>query len=135
MRRICKNNRFLVVPMDHGVTIGPVKGIIDIDKIIRSVSRGGATAVLGHKGFLRAVNPDILNQSTGTILHLSASTSISSDPNNKVLVGSLEDGLRLGVDGISVHINVGGSDDESEMLADLGEVATECHAFNVPLLA
>lgn len=135
MHRICKGDRFLIVPMDHGFTVGPVTGLININKTVEAISSGGATAVLGHKGFLQSIDPKILEPTTGTILHLSASTSIGPDPNYKVLVSSLDDAFRLGVDGVSVHVNIGGVDSEPEMLSNLGRIANECQKYNMPLLA
>ena len=38
--------------MDHGVSDGPMKGIIDIDKTVESISQGGADAILMHKGIV-----------------------------------------------------------------------------------
>jgi predicted phospho-2-dehydro-3-deoxyheptonate aldolase len=135
MHHICRGDRFLIVPLDHGITIGPVTGLIDINKTVKAVSSGGATAILGHKGFLQSIDPEVLEKTTGTILHMSASTSFGPDPNSKVLVASLDDAFRLGVDGISVHVNVGGADDEPKMLSNLGQIATESQQYNIPLLA
>ena len=42
----------VIVPMDHGISIGPVKGIIDMRKTVNDVVEGGATAVLMHKGMV-----------------------------------------------------------------------------------
>ncbi|MFX0016873.1 MAG: 2-amino-3,7-dideoxy-D-threo-hept-6-ulosonate synthase [Promethearchaeota archaeon] len=135
MHRICKGGRFLIIPMDHGFTIGPVTGLIDINKTVEAVSSGGATAILGHKGFLQSIDPEIIEPTTGIILHMSGSTSFGPDPNSKVLIASLDDAFRLGVDGISVHVNVGGSDYEPKMLSDLGQIATESQQYNIPLMA
>ena len=135
IHHICKDGRFLIVPMDHGLTIGPVKGLFNINKTVKAVSSGGATAILGHKGFLQSIDPESLEKTTGIILHMSASTSFGPDSNSKVLVSSLDDALRLGVDGISVHVNVGGSDDEPKMLSNLGQIVTESQQYNIPLLA
>jgi fructose-bisphosphate aldolase/2-amino-3,7-dideoxy-D-threo-hept-6-ulosonate synthase len=55
-------------------------------------------------------------------------------PNRKMLTGSVEEALRLGADGVSLHINVGGKE-EPEMLEQLGMIADECHKWNMPLLA
>ena len=51
-----------------------------------------------------------------------------------MLTGSVKEALRLGADGVSLHINIGGKE-EPEMLADLGNIAEQCHEWNVPLLA
>ena len=42
--------------------------------------------------------------------------------------------LRLGADGVSVHVNMGDAA-EGTMLADLGRVASEAHNWGLPLLA
>jgi predicted phospho-2-dehydro-3-deoxyheptonate aldolase len=128
-----RTGRFVIVPMDHGATVGPMPGITDISETIRKSSEGGATAVVIHKGIaasgLKYVSGDI-----GFILHLSASTSLGPDPNAKVLVAGVEEGLQMGADAVSIHVNVG-AETEQEMLADFGEISDSCRAWNVPLLA
>lgn len=119
--------------MDHGVSNGPMKGIIDIDKTVESISQGGADAILMHKGIVeqghRGYGKDI-----GLIVHLSASTSLAPNPNNKVIVTSVEKAIQLGADAVSVHVNLG-SETESEMLQELGEISETCSYWGIPLLA
>ena len=68
------------------------------------------------------------------MVHFSSSTSLSMAPNRKMLTGSVEEALRLGADGVSLHINIGGKE-EPEMLEQLGKISEECHKWNMPLLA
>lgn len=128
-----KTNRTVIAPMDHGVSIGPIKGIVNMSETIEGISNGGANAVLMHKGIIeqghRGYGRDI-----GLIIHLSASTSLSPDPNNKVLVTSVEKAIQLGADAVSVHVNIG-SETESSMLRELGEIAETCSQWGIPLLA
>lgn len=125
--------RTVIAPMDHGVSNGPMKGIIDIDKTVESISQGGADAILMHKGIVeqghRGYGKDI-----GLIVHLSASTSLAPNPNNKVIVTSIEKAIQLGADAVSVHVNLG-SETESEMLQELGEISETCSYWGIPLLA
>ncbi len=124
---------FVIVPVDHGISIGPVKGLVDMRKTIDTASAGGATAVVMHKGIVphghRRFGGDI-----GLILHLSASTSLCPDPNAKVLVASVTEGLKMGVDAVSIHMNIG-TETEPQMIADMGLVARECAEWGVPLMA
>jgi len=128
-----KSKRSVIVPMDHGVTLGPVRGLEDMRKAVNAVAEGGANAVLLHKGIVfaghRGYGKDI-----GLILHISASTNLGPDPLNKVLVASVEEGIKLGADAISIHVNVG-AENEPEMLQSLGAVAMECEEWGMPLLA
>jgi len=128
-----KTKKIVIIPMDHGLTVGPIKGLEDMSKIINQIAEGGATAVLLHKGIInagyRGYGKDI-----GLIMHMSGSTSLGPDPNNKVLVADVEEGIKLGADAVSIHINVG-SDTEAEQLKALGEIAEICNEWGMPLLA
>ncbi|MBD3228552.1 MAG: fructose-bisphosphate aldolase [Candidatus Lokiarchaeota archaeon] len=130
LSRISKDGKFLIIPMDHGVTVGPLKGLYDIEKTVAEISEG-ATAVLLHKGIIRSLKtvPDI-----GIIMHLSASTILGIETNWKVTVGSVEEAIRLGVDAISVHINLGNSR-EPLMLEYLGEISEKCNQWQIPLIS
>ena len=128
-----RTHRAVIVPMDHGLTLGPIQGLIDLREAVDKVAEGGANAVLGHMGLPlhghRGYGKDV-----GLIIHLSASTSLGPDPNHKVLVTTVEDAIIIGADAVSVHINIG-AEDEAEMLADLGWVARTCDQWGMPLLA
>lgn len=123
----------VIIPMDHGVTVGPIKGIRSVKAIADSVASGGADAAVVHKGAAifghRGYGRDL-----GLIIHLSASTSLGPDPNNKVLVATVEEALKLGADGVSIHVNVG-AEDEANMLSTFGEVSRSCQEWGMPLLA
>jgi predicted phospho-2-dehydro-3-deoxyheptonate aldolase len=128
-----KTHRAVIVPMDHGVSSGPIQGIADIYGTIGRVAEGGATAVVVHKGILQGL-PHSLSPGLGVIVHLSASTGLGKAPDSKTLVSSVEEALRLGADAVSVHVNFG-AEAEKEMLRDLGMVAGDCMKWGVPLLA
>ncbi|MEM1994128.1 MAG: 2-amino-3,7-dideoxy-D-threo-hept-6-ulosonate synthase [Nitrososphaerales archaeon] len=129
--RLTKNGKMLCIPMDHGISIGPVKGLDTIYNTIQLVAEGGASAILIHKGILKALSSA---PNTGIIMHLSASTDIGPSPNRKMLIAGVEEAIRLGADAVSVHINIG-CKDEPEMLQDLGLVADECDSWGMPLIA
>jgi fructose-bisphosphate aldolase/2-amino-3,7-dideoxy-D-threo-hept-6-ulosonate synthase len=59
---------------------------------------------------------------------------LSIHADRKVLVTEVEEAIGLGADAISVHVNLGGEDDD-RMIADLGATATGCSRFGMPLLA
>ncbi len=127
------NGRTVVVPMDHGVSVGPIPGLIEMGKTVDAVARGGANAVLGHLGLPlhghRGYGKDI-----GLILHLSASTVLNADPNEKVLVSTVERSIKMGADAVSIHVNLG-AETEGRMLSDLGQVSLSCMEWGMPLLA
>ncbi|HPN30116.1 MAG TPA: 2-amino-3,7-dideoxy-D-threo-hept-6-ulosonate synthase [bacterium] len=135
LERIIDRNtgKSVIIPMDHGFSVGPIKGLEDMKTTINSIAAGGANAIILHKGIImnghRRRGKDI-----GLIIHLSGSTSISADPNAKVLVCSIEEAIRLGADCVSIHINLG-ADTETKMLEDFGFVSKKCMEWGMPLLA
>jgi len=132
INRILELGKAVIVPMDHGVSEGPIEGLTDMGRMVSLVDKGGASAVLLHRGVIKALE---VPPRCGVIMHMSAGTKFGEDKNRKVLVSSVEQAIRLGVDAISVHVNIGGCSTESDMLCDLGEIADECDSVGMPLLA
>lgn len=134
MERIVDRNtgNCVIVPMDHGVSIGPVEGLIDMKKTVDDVANGGATAVLMHKGLIR-FSHRTSGRDIGLILHLSASTDIGVTSTSKTLVATVEEALKIGADAVSMHVNVG-AETETIMLSDLGMISEECADWGMPLL-
>jgi fructose-bisphosphate aldolase / 2-amino-3,7-dideoxy-D-threo-hept-6-ulosonate synthase len=128
-----KSGNSLIIPLDHGISEGPINGIVGLADTIEKVSAGGANAVLQQKGMVphghRGYGRDI-----GLIVHMSASTRLGPDPNNKVQVCSVEEALKMGADAVSVHINIG-SPTESAQLETLSNVAKSSAEWGMPLLA
>jgi class I fructose-bisphosphate aldolase len=135
MERMFNRNteRTIIVPLDHGVSVGPIYGLVDLRETVNQVVEGGANAVLMHKGLVRCGHRGG-GKDVGLIIHLSASTALSPAPNDKVLVGTVEDALRLGADAVSVHVNLG-DENESRMLSDLGRITSEAAFWGMPVIA
>jgi len=125
--------RTVIVPMDHGITAGPIRGLEDMRETVTKVVNGGANAILMHKGMVQAGHRGG-GRDIGLIIHLSAGTSLSPDPNTKVPVCTVEEAIRLGADAVSIHVNLGASTD-ADMLRHFGEVSRSCLAWGMPLLA
>lgn len=132
LERIAPSGRAVIIPMDHGVSSGPIQGLESPAQAVAQASEGGATAVVVHKGLVPTIAPALGD--TGLIVHLSASTDLNPDPNDKRIVADAEEALRLGADAVSVHVNVGAKT-ESRMIEDLGRAAGACRENGVPLLA
>jgi predicted phospho-2-dehydro-3-deoxyheptonate aldolase len=135
IERIINRNtgRIVVVPMDHGTTIGPIPGLEDMRETVTKVVNGGANAILMHKGMVQAGHRGG-GRDVGLVVHLSAGTSLSPDPNAKVPVCTVEEAIKLGADAVSIHVNVGAETD-ADMLRDFGDVSQSCMIWGMPLLA
>lgn len=134
LRRLYHHSgRLFVVPLDHGLTDGPVLPDGRTDRLLGQITEYGVDAVVLHKGQLRRIEPGWFRD-TSILVHLSGSTSRAPDPDAKYLVAGVDEALRLGADGVSVHVNLG-SAAEARQIADLAAVSEACDRWNVPLLA
>ncbi len=130
--RLRTGGRYVIVPMDHGITIGAVEGLVDIEATIDAVTRNGADAVLTQKGVAHRVHPN--RNGAGYVVHLNGSTTAGPDANDKRITGSVEAAVRAGADAVSYHINVG-SDHEPRQIEALGRITDEAHGLGIPVLA
>ena len=131
MNRILRKGRMLCIPMDHGISNGPIEGLEDPHSMIYKCEAHGLTSVIINKGILKTLPRPT---KVGVLVHFSSSTSLSTAPNRKMLTGSVKEAVRLGADGVSLHINIGGNE-EPEMIEQLGKISEQCHEWNMPLLA
>ena len=134
IERIMNRNtgRAVIVPMDHGFTLGQIEGLTDMTRTISDVSDGGANAIVLHKGIVRRGHRR-RGRDIGLIVHLSGSTSLNPDPNDKVLVCTVEEAIALGADAVSIHINLG-APNESKMLEESATIVRDCNRWGMPLL-
>ena len=130
--RVGTDGRYVVVPMDHGITLGAVTGLKDIESTIDAVTRGGADAVLTQKGIAPRVHPNL--NGAGYVVHLNASTVVGPDANDKRTTGSVKSAIRVGADAVSLHLNVG-SNHEREQIEALGALTDEAAEYGLPVLA
>jgi len=134
IERIMNRNtgRSVIVPMDHGFSMGQIDGLLDMTKVISDVSEGGANAIVLHKGLVKRGHRKH-GRDIGLIIHLSGSTSLNPDPNDKVQVCTVEEAITLGADAVSIHVNLG-SPNESKMLEIGAKVTKDCAKWGIPLL-
>ena len=128
---ILPEGRGVWVPIDHGTSDYPAKGLENLEEIITAVVRGGADAVIAHKGVISSfghLHPGHM------IAHLSASTRHGGKRgDDKVLVGSCEEMLSRGAVAVSVQVNLG-SEFEADMIERMGAVTEEAHLLAMPSL-
>ena len=118
--------------MDHGITMGAVQGLVDIESTIDGVTSGGADAVLTQRGIAERVHAN--KNDAGYIVHLNGSTTIGPDESDKRVTGTAEDAVRAGADAVSFHINVG-SEHEPKQIEDLAELTADAERLGLPVLA
>jgi len=134
LERIINRNtgKTVIVPMDHGVSSGPITGITNLKEAMSKVAYGGANAVIVHKGIVSQGHRK-RGMDMGLIIHLSGDISRGDGPDAEALVCSVEEAIRLGADAVSVHVSIGSN--RKDMLPILGNVAQTATAWGMPLIA
>jgi len=134
LRRLFPNARrkLFSVPLDHSVSMGPIDGLEKLAPLATELQEAGVDLLVVTKGAVRELAP-VLRPNVLLGVHVSASTSLGTTSNRKVLVGTAEEALALGADLLSVQVNFG-VPEEPEMLQDLGEAADACRTLGLPLM-
>jgi fructose-bisphosphate aldolase, class I len=129
-RRSCRG---IIVPVDHGLTIGPVEGLHSMAQAARWITHPAITGIIAHKGMVERLGSHGLLRGVGVMIHLNGMTSLSSDPDLKVRLTSVEAAVRLGADAVSLQLNFDGSND-AHNLTELGAVVDEAQRYGLPVL-
>ncbi len=105
MERIMNRDsgKTVIIPMDYGITVGPMAGLIKMEETVNAVAMGGANAIVIHKGLVEAVHRGS-RKGLGFIIHLSASTRMMPDPNCKIMVCTVEEAIKLGADALWIPL-------------------------------
>lgn len=126
-----RSDKALIVPIDHGLTLGPIDGLRSPEEILDWLAPDVATGVILHKGMAERLGGI---PGCGMMMHLNGSMSVDEAPDLKYMLTSVEAAIRLGADGVSVQTNfTPGS--ASHNLRMLGAVVDDAHAFGLPVLA
>jgi predicted phospho-2-dehydro-3-deoxyheptonate aldolase len=129
-----KSGNLILIPIDHGVTLGPIKGIEDVNSKIKTLTKTGIDSIILHKGLIKNNYNQLCSSELGLIMHLSASTTIGTLQDYKVNVATVDEAIAMGCDGVSIHVNIGGSN-EDKMLKDFSNISKACYEKGMPLLA
>ena len=120
------------VPMDHGLTSFPVKGIERIDGAIDDCIEGRCRRHRPAKG-----GPEPSSQTTFMAEFHNACFRVHCSCwckcRQKVPVGTVEEAVRRGAIGISCQVNLG-SEGEAEMVKDLSHLTTSALPSEMPVL-
>jgi class I fructose-bisphosphate aldolase/fructose-bisphosphate aldolase/2-amino-3,7-dideoxy-D-threo-hept-6-ulosonate synthase len=127
------SGRGIIVPIDHGLTIGPLPGLDGMAQVARWIVHPGITGVIAHKGMVERLGSRDLLRGVGVMVHLNGMTSLAPEPDRKERLTSIEAALRLGADAVSLQLNFDGTND-AHNLTQLGAVVDEAQRHGLPVL-
>jgi class I fructose-bisphosphate aldolase len=125
-----KSQRIFTVAMDHAPSYGILSGLQDIQGLLKVVVENEPDAILLMKG----VAENCYQPVAGKIPLLMKCSMLSPlHPQHDVVVGSVEDALRLGADAIAMAVTFG-SPLQSEILANLSLLVKEAEKVGLPVI-
>jgi fructose-bisphosphate aldolase, class I len=133
-----RGGKALIVPIDHGLTLGPVAGLDNMHAIQAWMGSGMLTGTIMHKGMVERLNGA---RGIGLMIHLNGSVHVDAGagaPSGAVMckpqLTTVDEALRLGADAVSVHLDMS-PHSAGHYLALLGQVVEHAHARGLPVLA
>jgi len=133
--RLPHSRHGIIVPVDHGLTIGPVDGIESSARIASWIDHGAVSGIIAHKGMIeRLAAHHCLSSSVGIMMHLTGMSRLAADPDRKTRLTSMETAVRHGADAVSLQVNFDGNND-AHNLALIGAIVDDAQRYGLPVLA
>ncbi len=127
-----KDNRTVMLAVDHGYFMGPTTGLEQMDKTIVPLIPYADTLMLTRGALRNYIPPET---DIPIVLRVSGGTSIlSKELLHEGIIASVEDAIRLNVSGVAFSILVG-ADFERDTLLAFTEVIDDAEAYGIPVIA
>ncbi|MCL4377124.1 MAG: hypothetical protein M1409_01890 [Actinobacteria bacterium] len=125
-----KNGKTVIFAPVHNMTsVDPFPGQIDVVKSVRESIKGGATAEVISKGFLKMAASS-WQGSIGILNYIFTYASLSPKPIQQVMISSVEESAILGADGVCFFVGLA-TEDDAEVIKLLGKVGEECEKYGL----
>lgn len=126
-----KSKRMVLVTMDHGICVNPIKEISDPVKVVRKIVKGGADAILLTPGIAKFAYQELLSKVSLMVRIDGTATSIGPDLTNDELIYSVESALSLGADAVATFGTIGVAR-EAQLSHKIGQISEECERLGMP---
>jgi len=138
------DERAVVVAADHGFMLGPIRGVVDLEKTLKRVIEGRPDAVLLSPGqatrlnylFRRKDSPALLVRADWTNAFRDKTYTLPARRIKRVAVANARDAIAMGASGIVTYFFIGQSDEEAEArdFELMTFFARECKELGLPLI-
>jgi len=136
LRRVVdpKSGRAIFLSFTAALEVGPVAAMTDLPAMVGALATGGhLTGAIVHAGILSSLFECCPMLNCGTIVDLFGGTWLSSRPDRREQICTLEHAVRVGADAVLATVALG-SADESHHLRLGGQIARDCAAWGLPLI-
>ena len=133
------SGNLLCVPIDHGMQVGAIDGLDDMECLITQIAEGGANSVIVNPGTLRRFHASLAHIPT-IIMRLDQTTmwrvgSPYGYPGTYTRqIASVQEAVELGADAVITYLFMCNSDPQEETRCfDINaQVARECNRLGIP---
>lgn len=129
-----KSGNSVMVAMDHGAVIGPVKGIVDPAKTVSLLAKEKPETFFMPVGIIKKVYKSFIENDIPFVAAIDSCTFMSPEPDYFIVSDTVEHAMRYGATAVSAHILIGPAR-TSDMMKGLARIARECDDLGMPLLA
>jgi len=129
-----ENGKAVIFASVHNLTSpDPFPGQIDVAKAVQKSVKGGATAMVMSKGFLKLSAP-IWNGKIGILNYLFTYAALSPNPIQQVAISTVEETVKMGADGVCFFVGLA-TENDPYVLEMLGRVGEECNKYGLVFAA
>ena len=125
-----QSNKMMAITVDHSISRGIMHGLIPIQETIDKIIAGGPDAITMTKGIAELCLPKHVGKVS---ILLKCSSYSPVQPTCDVCFGDVEEGVRMGADGVSVGAILLGNH-QAEQIRDIGLISKQCMAAGMPLV-
>jgi len=138
-RILSSDGRGLIVPLDHGLPLGPIKGIENLRRTLTAIIPAKPDGLLLTPGQIQACHDLLLGRDAPTVLMRVDWTNLfKPEVRSEAYVSICKaiDALRYGADGVVAYLFSGYEDSsvETANIANVGKLAGECGELGIPLV-
>lgn len=123
----------LMVPLDHGLTMGPLKGMESYSALRGWLNHPDIDAVIVHKGLLKFLVDNNLANYSAVCMHINGTSNLSLDTSDKPLLVNIETAMRYGADAVSIDLMFSPGN-TARNFSLLGKVIQEADSQGIPVL-
>jgi len=132
IRRFFGRGKTVIIPLDHALYSGPVRGIENPKNLVKIISQSEADGILVTPGILRSLR-EVIGDLSVVVRIDGTHTRLGSHLERTNLICTVEEALKLGGDMVAINVFVG-TDNEDILLEKLGAVASACSNWGLPLM-
>jgi DhnA family fructose-bisphosphate aldolase class Ia len=132
-RRLLSEKGSIFLALDHGFSMGPIKGIENLSHAVSELCKADIDSVILNYGALKNLEKDSLGNCRVPIMVHLTGNEITGGGVNKNILYSPMDAIKLGADAVSFQINFG-TDTEQEQIKQVSHAISQSDNLGLPVL-